>query len=79
MSETTILVVDDEPSIREVLSIYLERAGYRVVAASDGQAALEVVEKRVPDLVVLDLMLPKVDGLEITRQLRAKATYPLSC
>jgi len=77
MNQVTILVVDDEPSIREVLSIYLEQAGYRVVVASDGQAALEAVERRLPDLVVLDLMLPKVDGLEITRQLRARGDIPI--
>jgi DNA-binding response OmpR family regulator len=77
VNEVTILVVDDEPSIREVLSIYLEQAGYDVVIASDGQAALEAVERRLPDLVVLDLMLPKVDGLEITRQLRAKGDIPI--
>jgi DNA-binding response OmpR family regulator len=77
VDEATVLVVDDEPSIREVLSIYLERAGYQVVVASDGQTALEVVEKRPPDLVVLDLMLPEVDGLEITRQLRAKGDIPI--
>jgi DNA-binding response OmpR family regulator len=77
VNQVTILVVDDEPSIREVLSIYLEQAGYDVVIASDGQAALEAVERRLPDLVVLDLMLPKVDGLEITRQLRAKGDIPI--
>jgi DNA-binding response OmpR family regulator len=77
VNEATILVVDDEPSIREVLTIYLERAGYHVVAASDGQTALEVLRRRRPDLVVLDLMLPKVDGLEITRQLRTKGDIPI--
>jgi DNA-binding response OmpR family regulator len=77
MDKPTILVVDDEPSISEVVSIYLERAGYRVLAVSDGQAALEALEKQTPDLVVLDLMLPKVDGLEITRQLRAAGDIPI--
>ncbi len=77
MDKPTILVVDDEPSIREVVSIYLERAGYRVVAVGDGQAALEALEKQTPDLVVLDLMLPTVDGLEITRQLRALGDTPI--
>jgi len=77
MNEPTILVVDDEPSIREVVSIYLERAGYHVVVADDGQAALEALEKQPLDLVVLDLMLPEVDGLEITRQLRAKGDIPI--
>jgi len=77
MTEPTILVVDDEPSIGEVVSIYLRRAGYQVVVARDGQEALEAMEKQPPDLVVLDLMLPKVDGLEITRRLRAEGETPI--
>jgi DNA-binding response OmpR family regulator len=77
MNEPMILVVDDEPSIGEVVSIYLRRAGYRVVVARDGQAALEAMDKQPPDLVVLDLMLPKVDGLEITRRLRAEGDTPI--
>ena len=77
MSEPIILVVDDEPSISEVVTIYLQRAGYQVTVARDGQAALEAIEQRPPDLVVLDLMLPKVDGLEITRRLRAQGNTPI--
>jgi DNA-binding response OmpR family regulator len=77
MKEPTILVVDDEPSIREVVSIYLRRAGYQVVVAHDGQAAIEALEKQPPDLVVLDLMLPKVDGLDIARRLRAEGDTPI--
>ena len=77
MSEPTILVVDDEPSIREVVSIYLGRAGYRVLVAEDGQTALKILEQEPPDLVVLDLMLPEVDGLEITRHLRAGGDIPI--
>jgi two-component system response regulator ResD len=77
MSETTILVVEDEPSIREVVSLYLGRAGYQVLVVSDGQAALEVLSSQLPDLVVLDLMLPKVDGLEITRWLRERGDTPI--
>ena len=77
MSKPTILVVDDEPSIREVVSIYLGRAGYRVLVAEDGQTALEILEREPPDLVVLDLMLPEIDGLEITRRLRAAGEIPI--
>jgi DNA-binding response OmpR family regulator len=77
MSEPTILVVDDEPSISEVVSIYLTRAGYRVLVAEDGQTALKVLEQEPLDLVVLDLMLPGVDGLEITRHLRAEGDIPI--
>ena len=77
MDEPTILVVDDEPSIREVVTLYLQRAGYRVLVAADGQEALHILERHLPDLVVLDLMLPHVDGLEITRQLRATGDTPI--
>lgn len=77
MSEPTILVVDDEPTVTEVVSIYLERAGYQVIVAADGESALEKLKARQPDLVVLDLMLPDVDGLEITRWLRARRDTPI--
>jgi len=77
MEEATILVVDDDPTVSEVVSIYLERAGYEVVTASDGQEALETLESQPPHLVVLDLMLPEVGGLEITRWLRARGDIPI--
>lgn len=77
MNEPTILVVDDEPSISEVVGLYLRRAGYRVVVAHDGLEALQVLEQQLPDLVVLDLMLPKIDGLEITRRLRDTGEIPI--
>jgi DNA-binding response OmpR family regulator len=77
MSEASILVVEDEPSIREVVSVYLKRAGYQVSLAADGEAALTALAGHLPDLVVLDLMLPKVDGLEITRWLRAHGETPI--
>lgn len=77
MAEPTILVVDDEPTITEVVSIYLKRAGYRVLVADDGETALEILEEQPPDLVVLDLMLPDVGGLEITRWLRARGEMPI--
>jgi DNA-binding response OmpR family regulator len=59
------------------VSIYLGRAGYRVLVAEDGQTALDILEREPPDLVVLDLMLPQVDGLEITRRLRAAGETPI--
>ncbi len=77
MNGQKILVVDDEPSIREVVSLYLARAGYQVTTAADGQAALDELARRAFDLVLLDLMLPKVDGLEITRRLRATSDTPI--
>ena len=66
----SVLVVDDEPTIAEVVSRYLERAGYRAEIASDGAAAIEAAAANRPDLVVLDLMLPRIDGLEVMRRLR---------
>jgi DNA-binding response OmpR family regulator len=72
MSGETILVVDDEPTIVEVVELYLNREGFRVLTAADGEAALQVVAEQAPDLVVLDLMLPKLGGLEVCRRLRAQ-------
>ena len=77
MSGQTILVVDDEPSIVEIVTLYLQRAGYTVRSAVDGHAALRALTAEKPDLVVLDLMLPGVDGLEITRRLRAEGETPI--
>lgn len=72
-----ILVVDDEASVTEVVSLYLAREGFRVATASDGPAALEAIARQRPALIVLDLMLPGVDGLEITRRLRADGSIPI--
>lgn len=66
----TILIVEDEATIREVLRRYLEREGFRVLEAADGYAALDAVSIETPDLILLDLMLPGVDGLTITRSIR---------
>lgn len=66
----SILVVDDETTIAEVVSLYLQREGWQVHIAQDGQQALDLIHKALPSLVVLDLNLPKVQGLEILRQLR---------
>ncbi len=66
----SVLVVDDEPTIAEVVSAYLRRAGYETRIASDGFAALDAVNEHSPDLIVLDLMLPGLDGLEVMRRVR---------
>jgi two-component system, OmpR family, alkaline phosphatase synthesis response regulator PhoP len=71
MGPELILLVDDEPSILQLARVYLEREGYRVQEARDGGAALEAIYKLKPDLVVLDIMLPQLDGLEVCRRLRA--------
>jgi two-component system, OmpR family, response regulator ResD len=68
----SILVVDDEPTITEVVSRYLERAGYAAHVAADGPGALQVASETRPDLVVLDLMMPGMDGLEVMRLLRER-------
>jgi len=69
-SARTVLVVDDEATIREVIRRYLERDGFKVREAGDGFAALDALAESLPDLIVLDLMLPGIDGLSLTRQLR---------
>ncbi len=72
-----ILLVDDEQSIQTLLSYPLRKEGYQVVQATDGRQALERFEEQPFDLVVLDLMLPKVDGLEVCRQLRGRSSVPI--
>ncbi len=69
---TTVLVVDDDPTVREVVATYLRRDGLEVLEAADGPAALEADAAFAPDLVVLDLMLPGLDGLEVFRRMRAR-------
>ena len=76
-SSRTILVVDDEPRIVELARDYLEHAGFRVLTASDGQAALDSARRDRPDLVVLDLGLPGLDGLDVTRELRRDGSMPI--
>jgi two-component system alkaline phosphatase synthesis response regulator PhoP len=73
----TILVVDDEPKIATLARDYLEHAGFAVVTAGDGPTALATVRQRRPDLVVLDLGLPGIDGLDVTRQLRRDSSIPI--
>lgn len=74
---STILVVDDEPSILDLARLYLEKDGFRVVTASDGKQALQKHKDLRPDLMVLDLMLPEVDGLEVCRRIRQSAATPI--
>src|SRR5262249_19166610 len=74
---TRILLVDDEQSIQTLLSYPLRRDGYEVVQATDGREALERFEERPFDLVVLDVMLPQLDGLEVCRRLRSRSAVPI--
>jgi two-component system alkaline phosphatase synthesis response regulator PhoP len=77
MSRNTVLVVDDEPKLVKVVREYLEHDGYRVVSAGDGLEAMERFRRERPDLVVLDLMLPEIDGLEVCRRLRQQSQVPI--
>jgi DNA-binding response OmpR family regulator len=74
---STILLVDDEDSVQKLLAYPLERDGFRVVQARDGEEALERFQREPIDLVVLDLMLPKIDGLEVCKRLRSASTVPI--
>jgi DNA-binding response OmpR family regulator len=77
MRGTLIAVVEDETSIAEVISLYLRRAGYQVQVYHDGQAALNGMERQMPALVVLDIMLPSLDGFALTRWLRDRSDTPI--
>src|SRR3954453_2816281 len=73
----TILVVDDEPTLRETLAENLELDGFRVVTAADGREALERFRQSQPDLVILDLMLPELSGIEVCREIRRESGVPI--
>jgi two-component system, OmpR family, alkaline phosphatase synthesis response regulator PhoP len=77
MKMKTILVVDDEPKIVQLVRDYLERAGFAVQSTGDGKTALALARSQKPDLVVLDLGLPEMDGLDVTRQLRTISNVPI--
>lgn len=77
MSAQKILVVDDEPIVRDVLSKYLTRDGFEVETSEDGEAAIRAFEKMSPDLVLLDLMLPKIDGFEVFSRIRERSQAPV--
>jgi len=77
MAGAQVLVVDDDPTVSDVVRRYLERAGFAVTLAADGPAALAAAERRPPDLVVLDLMLPGMSGLDVCRRLRERSDVPV--
>jgi DNA-binding response OmpR family regulator len=77
MSKETILVVDDEQNIIELARLYLEQEGFRVESANTGKAALDKVKAVDPALIVLDLMLPEIDGFEVCRRVRATSNLPI--
>jgi DNA-binding response OmpR family regulator len=77
MTDKQILIVEDEPSIAEVVGLYLGRAGFQVQIASDGKRAMSMLEKQIPDLVIMDVMLPEIDGISLTRWLRERSNVPI--
>lgn len=77
MNAKTILIVEDEASIAEVVTLYLKRAGYNVQTAPDGKKAMNIFEREQIDFVILDIMLPEVDGLALTRWLRDRSDVPI--
>ena len=72
-----VLIVDDEKNICEIIRLYVEKEGYKTVLAYDGEQALELFEKEKPDIILLDIMMPKKDGWQVCREIRAKADVPI--
>ncbi len=77
MNQYKILIVDDDANICELLRLYLEKDGFSTVVASDGEQAVEFVDKHNPDLVLLDIMLPKLDGWQVCREIRKTSNVPI--
>jgi DNA-binding response OmpR family regulator len=77
MSGEKVLIVDDEPEIVELISLYLVRDGYEVISANNGQQVFDVVLQQKPDLIILDILLPGMDGIEVCRQLRKTHNTPI--
>jgi len=77
MPAEQILVIEDEPNIREIVSLYLQRAGYQVHAVEDGHQAQLWLNEQLPDLIIMDLMLPELDGYQLTGQIRAHSDVPI--
>ncbi len=73
----TILIIDDERNIVELLRLYLEKEGLAVIAAGDGETGLELHRRHEPDLIILDVMLPRLDGLEVCREVRRRGDTPI--
>jgi DNA-binding response OmpR family regulator len=77
MDKRSILIVEDEPSIAEVVALYLKRAGFQTIQAADGLTARALLERQMPDLAIIDIMLPGLDGLSLTRWLRDHSNMPI--
>ncbi|GED67796.1 DNA-binding response regulator [Brevibacillus reuszeri] len=77
MAQTKVLVADDDPNVREIIRLYFEKQMIDLVVATDGREALEVMEKEMPDVVILDVMMPQMDGFEVCREIRKKWDTPI--
>jgi DNA-binding response OmpR family regulator len=77
MRRPRILIVDDEPAIRKFVRANLEARGFEALVAADGDEAIQIIEKELPDLIILDIMMPKVDGFEVCRQVREWSQIPI--
>ncbi|MBE5106092.1 response regulator transcription factor [Bacillus thuringiensis] len=77
MKQISILIADDETAIADLIAIHLEKEGYNVIKANDGEEAIRVIQSHSIDLVILDIMMPKMDGYEVARQIRAKYHMPI--
>lgn len=77
VKKATVLVVDDEAHVLKLVKANLEPSGYKILTATDGEQAIEAIEREMPDLVILDLMLPKMDGYEVCRRVREFSTVPV--
>ena len=77
MPNQKILIVDDDQNICELLRLYLAKEGYETLIAHDGEKALELFEQNKPNMVLLDVMMPKMDGWEVCRRIRAQANTPI--
>ena len=77
MASGKILVVDDDRNICELLRLYIEKEGFEVAIANDGRKALEMFESEKPDLIMLDIMLPELDGWQVCREIRKKSQCPI--
>ncbi len=77
MKDITILIADDEEEIADLIAIHLKKAGYHVMKASDGQETIHIIETQPIDLLILDIMMPKIDGYEVTRRIREKYNMPI--
>ena len=75
--QSTVLIAEDDKDIRELLKLYLESEGYRILEAENGRHALELAQKEQPDMAVLDVMMPEMNGLEVTRALRKSSEIPI--